>query len=99
MNKLELLKRIAEAKRDETEERPSASVQEAIGTLLDCCEFLLREYKDKNMIHICDNIRDYTIATTTALQGDSIYCSLALWKEIKLMYQVKEMEDEKKEKR
>jgi hypothetical protein len=39
------------------------------------------------MKHICDTIKDYEDAMQTSMQGDTIYCSNALWNHIMNEYQ------------
>jgi hypothetical protein len=34
------------------------------------------------MKHICETMRDYIDAMNTSLQGDTIFCSEELWKQI-----------------
>lgn len=49
MNKEELLNRLKDLRRDTTQENPSASVFEAIDTLISICEFLLNSYQPERL--------------------------------------------------
>lgn len=48
MDKEELLARLEDLEREEDEEGISASVAEAVQTLIDCCRFLLNQSTRKN---------------------------------------------------
>lgn len=82
MKQKELLEKLKDLKRDATEEKPGASVSEAIETLIYCCEYLLSYQPERSKREDLMNFKDTEIKLP---KEENLYINFDILKDIEVV--------------